>query len=85
MYIAKTISWRTMASNESSSPEDDIIHYLKPGKVAHNAAETVVCSQETVQLNNHIADDDEDLYMGVNDKDFDVELRKTRLSQMMTN
>ena len=39
-------------------------HYMKPGEVP----------QETTQLKNHIADDDEDLFAVITDKDFDVKM-----------
>ena len=33
-----------------------------------------------MQLNNHVADDNEDPFMGINDKDFDVEMEEDETS-----
>ena len=61
-------------SNNTDGSEDDMIHCLKPGEVAHSAAETV--AKETAQQNNPVADDDEDPFMGIDDEDFGVEMEE---------
>ena len=61
-------------SNNTDGSEDDTIHCLKPGEVAHSTAETV--TKETAQLNNPVADDDEDPFMGIDDKEFGVEMEE---------
>ena len=47
-----------------------MIHYLKHEEVAQSAAE------ETTQLKNHVADDDEDPFVGINDEDFDLKMEE---------
>ena len=49
-----------------------MIHCLRPGEVAHSAAATI--AKETTQLNNTVADDDEDPFTGIDDEDFGVEM-----------
>ena len=49
-------------------------HDLKLGEVAHNAAKTV--AKETAQLNNTIADDNKDWFMGIDGEDFGVEMEE---------
>ena len=44
-------------SNNTDGFEDNMIHCLKPGEVAHSTAETVV--KKTAQVNSAVADDDE--------------------------
>ena len=61
-------------SNNTDGSEDDMIHCLKPGEVAHSTAETV--ARETAQLNNPVVDDDEDPFMGIDDDDFGVEVEE---------
>ena len=61
-------------SNNTDGSEDDMIHCLKPGEVAHSAAETA--ARETAQLNNPVADDNEDLFMGIDDDDFGVKMEE---------
>ena len=61
-------------SNNTDSFEDNMIHCLKPGEVAHSAAGTV--AKETEELNNTVADDNEDLFMGIDDKDLGVEMEE---------
>ena len=50
-----------------------MIHCPKPGEVAHSAAEW---QPDTVQLNNTIADDNEDSFIGIDDEDFGVEMEE---------
>ena len=60
-------------SNNTDGSEDDMIHCLKPGEVAHSAAETI--ARETAQLNNPVEEDDEDPFVGIDD-DFGVEMEE---------
>ena len=65
-------------SNNTDRSEDNMIHYLKPGEVAHSAAGTV--AKETTQPNNTVACDDEHSFISIDDEDLVWKWRKTRLS-----
>ena len=46
----------------------------QPGEVAQSAAETV--AKETARLNNPVADDDEDPFLGIDDEDFGLKMEE---------
>ena len=61
-------------SNNTDGSEDDMVHCLKPGEVAHSTAETV--AKEIMQQYNPVADNNENLFMGIDDEDFGVEIEE---------
>ena len=61
-------------SNSTDGSEDDFIHCLKPGEVAHGAAVTV--SQETTKLNNPTIEEDDDPFMDLDTEDLGGELEE---------
>ena len=73
--IIKSFKACGISSNNNGS-EGNMIHCLKPREVAHSTAQNV--AKETTQLNNPVADDDEDPFMGIDHEEFGVEIEEDK-------